>query len=103
WLQDKFPEHMQKLGFELERGEKGSGREHIETQEFKRQKLEKDIDVLEKNLKIKKNELMEMSKNITPEMKIKAKKEKKTIEEDKRSTFSKPKTIEKETKMNSRK
>src|SRR5699024_12387273 len=44
WLQDKFPEHMQKLGFELERGEKGSGREHIETQEFKRQTLEKDID-----------------------------------------------------------
>src|SRR5699024_10933012 len=42
WLQDKFPEHMQKLGFELERGEKGSGREHIETQEFKRQTLEKD-------------------------------------------------------------
>src|SRR5699024_2175972 len=31
WLQDKFPEHMQKQGFELERGEKGSNREHIET------------------------------------------------------------------------
>src|SRR5699024_7326086 len=97
WLQDKFPEHMQKLGFELERGEKGSGREHIETQEFKRQTLEKDIDLLEKNLKIKKNELMEMSKNIPPELKIKAKKEKKTIVEDKIITFGKPKTIEKET------
>jgi len=97
WLQDEFPKHMQKLGFELERGEKGSGREHIETQEFKRQTLEKDIDLLEKNLKIKKNELMEMSKNIPPELKIKAKKEKKTIVEDKIITFGKPKTIEKET------
>ncbi|GGE57214.1 hypothetical protein GCM10011391_40120 [Pullulanibacillus camelliae] len=37
WLQDKFPEHMQKLGFDLERGEKGSTREHLETREFKRQ------------------------------------------------------------------
>src|SRR5699024_11964129 len=68
-----------------------------ETQEFKRQTLEKDIDLLEKNLKIKKNELMEMSKNIPPELKIKAKKEKKTIVEDKIITFCKPKTIEKET------
>ena len=97
WLQDEFPKHMQKLGFELERGEKGSGREHIETQEFKRQTLEKDIDLLEKNLKIKKNELMEMSKNIPPELKIKAKKEKKMIVEDKIITFGKPKTTEKET------
>src|SRR5699024_283194 len=36
WLQDKFPEHMQKQGFELERGEKGSNREHIETAKFKK-------------------------------------------------------------------
>ena len=39
---------MQKLGFDLERGEKGSTREHIETQEFKKQTLEKEIDFLEK-------------------------------------------------------
>src|SRR5699024_4968876 len=26
WLQDKFPEHMQKLGFDLKSGEKGSER-----------------------------------------------------------------------------
>src|SRR5699024_12012499 len=68
-----------------------------QTQEVKRQTLKKDIDLLEKNLKIKKNELMEMSKNIPPELKIKAKKEKKTIVEDKIITFGKPKTIEKET------
>src|SRR5699024_10663691 len=40
---------------------------------------------------------MEMSKNIPTKLKIKAKKEKKTIVEDKIITFGKPKTIEKET------
>src|SRR5690606_18716760 len=61
WLQDKFPKHMKEKGFDLERGEKGSDREHMETRKFKKYMLEKDIDLLEKNLKIKKNELMEMS------------------------------------------
>ncbi|KGX84635.1 hypothetical protein N784_12200 [Pontibacillus litoralis JSM 072002] len=27
--QDKFPKHTQNLGFNLERGEKGSNREHV--------------------------------------------------------------------------
>src|SRR5699024_5228356 len=31
WLQDKFPDHMKKQGFELKRGERGSDRKHIET------------------------------------------------------------------------
>src|SRR5699024_11747509 len=46
WLQDKFPEHMQKLGFDLQRGEKGSDREHIEMSKFKKQTLEKEITFL---------------------------------------------------------
>ena len=54
WLQDKFPEHMQKLGFDLQRGEKGSDREHIEMSKFKKQTLEKEIDLLESELKNKK-------------------------------------------------
>ena len=54
WIQSKFPEHMQKLGFDLERGEKGSTREHIETQEFKKQTLEKEIDFLEKKISLRK-------------------------------------------------
>ena len=29
WLQDKFPEHMKKQGFELKRGERGSDRKHF--------------------------------------------------------------------------
>src|SRR5699024_12535744 len=44
WLQDKFPEHMKKQGFELKRGERGSDRKHIETAKFKKQTLEKEID-----------------------------------------------------------
>src|SRR5699024_10731604 len=31
WLQDKFPKHMKKQGIELNRGERGSDRKHIET------------------------------------------------------------------------
>src|SRR5699024_11270052 len=41
WLQDKFPEHMKKQGFELKRGERGSDRKHIETAKFKKQTLER--------------------------------------------------------------
>lgn len=43
WLQDKFPEHMKKQGFELKRGERGSDRKHIETAKFKKQTLEKEV------------------------------------------------------------
>src|SRR5699024_11528936 len=77
--------------------EKSTRGKKIEKQELKKQKLEKENNIIEKKLKIKKNELMEMRKNIPPELKIKAKKEKKTIVEDKIITFGKPKTIEKET------
>src|SRR5699024_11638681 len=56
WLQDKFPEHMKKQGFELKRGERGSDRKHIETAKFKKQTLEKEIDFLEKNLAVKRSE-----------------------------------------------
>src|SRR5699024_4037913 len=56
WLQDKFPEHMKKQGFELKRGERGSDRKHIERAKFKKQTLKKEIDFLEKNLADKKYE-----------------------------------------------
>src|SRR5699024_4829535 len=56
WLQDKFPKHMKEKGFELKRGERGSDRKHIETAKFKKQSLEKEIDFLEKNLAVKKDE-----------------------------------------------
>src|SRR5699024_10927616 len=43
WLQDKFPEHMKKQGFELKRGERVSDRKHIVTTKFKQHTLEKEI------------------------------------------------------------
>ncbi|MFD0944698.1 MobV family relaxase, partial [Savagea faecisuis] len=80
WLQDKFPEHMQKLGFDLQRGEKGSDREHIETSKLKKQTLEKEIDLLENELKNKKSELAILSEEVSGEFKIPVKREKKSVE-----------------------
>src|SRR5699024_11333466 len=42
WLQDTFPKHMQEIGFELQRGEKGTDRKHIEMTRFKKETLDKD-------------------------------------------------------------
>src|SRR5699024_8346233 len=80
WLQDNFPKHMQEQGFDLERGEKGSTREHIETREFKKQTLEKEIGSLEKNLKEKKSELQALNEKVPDEIKVQAKREFKQIE-----------------------
>src|SRR5699024_6198788 len=73
WLQDKFPEHMKKQGFELKRGERGSDRKHIETAKFKKQTLEKEIDILKKNLAIKKDECNAYSDKDKSEKEIKHK------------------------------
>lgn len=80
WIQDKFPEHMQKLGFDLERGEKGSKREHIETQVFKKQTLENDIDFLEKSLKEKRGELSALNEKIPDEIDVPVKKQMRNVE-----------------------
>lgn len=80
WIQDKFPEHMQKLGFDLERGEKGSDREHIETQVFKKQTLEKEIDFLEKNIIYKKDELSAFSEKVESDLTVPAKRQTRNIE-----------------------
>src|SRR5699024_1345838 len=69
WLQDNFPKHMQDQGLDLERGEKGSTREHIETRDFKKQTLEKEIGSLEKNLKEMKSELQAHNEKVTDEVK----------------------------------
>lgn len=79
-IQDEFPKHMRSLGFELERGEKGSDREHIETNKFKKQTLEKEIKLLEKNLQEKKNELMALSEKVPDEIKVNVKRQVKTVE-----------------------
>src|SRR5699024_5064301 len=55
WLQDKFREHMKKQGLELKRGERGADRKHHATAKFKKQTLEKEIDLLDKNYANKKS------------------------------------------------
>lgn len=94
WLQDKFPEHMQKQGFELERGEKGSNREHIETSKFKKQTLEKEITFLEKDLSLKRNEVNAYVEKIDVDIEVKAKKHYKNVEvpTGEKSIFGKEKT-----------
>ncbi len=64
WLQNEFPKHMQELGFELERGEKGSDRKHIETQEFKKQTAEKELKEVETDLLKKSDELKKVSSTL---------------------------------------
>src|SRR5699024_6239293 len=73
WLQDKFPEHMKKQGFELKRGERGSDRKHIETAKFKKQTLEKEIDFLEKNLAVKKDEWTAYSDKVKSDLEVTSK------------------------------
>src|SRR5699024_10839828 len=79
-LQDKFPEHMKKQGFELKRGERGSDRKHIETAKFKKQTLEKEIDFLEKNLAVKKDEWTAYSDKVKSDLEVPAKRHMKNVE-----------------------
>jgi len=94
WIQDKFPEQMQKLGFDLERGEKGSTREHIETQIFKKQTLENDIDFLEKSIVTKKDELTAFIENVESDLVVPAKRQMKNVEVStgEKNLFGKEKT-----------
>src|SRR5690625_1264367 len=80
WIQDKYPQQMKKLGFDLERDEKGYSREHIETREYKKQTLEKEIDFLEKDLTVKKDELTAFNDKVESNLKVPAKKQIKNVE-----------------------
>lgn len=94
WIQDNFPKHMQELGFDLERGEKGSNREHIEMAQFKKETLEKDIDFLEKSLVVKKDELSAYSNKVDSDLSVKAKRAMKSVEvlTGEKTIFGKEKT-----------
>src|SRR5699024_3815277 len=80
WLQDKFPEYMTKQVYELKRGERGSDRKHIETAKFKKQTLEKEIDFLEKNLAVKKDEWTAYSDKVKSDLEVPAKRHMKNVE-----------------------
>jgi len=64
WIQDEFPIHMQKQGFDLQRGEKGSDREHLTTQEFKAKIVKEKVNALENALQEKQAEKQEVEKSI---------------------------------------
>ena len=94
WLQDNFPKHMKEQGYDLERGEKFSKREHLKTQDFKKQTLEKEIDFLEKNLEVKKDELSAYSNKVDSDLSVKAKRAMKNVEvpTGEKTIFGKEKT-----------
>jgi hypothetical protein len=64
WIQDEFPKHLQKQGFDVQRGEKGSDREHLTTQEFKAKTLKEKVHVLEQALNEKQAEKQAVEKSI---------------------------------------
>src|SRR5699024_12005972 len=66
--------------FELKRGERGSDRKHIETSKFKKQTLEKEIDFLEKNLAVKKDEWTAYSDKVKSDLEVPAKRHMKNVE-----------------------
>lgn len=94
WLQDNFPKHMKEHGYDLERGEKSSKREHLKTQDFKKQTLEKEIDLLEKNLEVKKDELRAYSNEVDSDLKVQARRAMKNVEvpTGEKTIFGKEKT-----------
>src|SRR5699024_12277756 len=73
WIQDKYPKHMKKQGYDSKRGERGSDRKHIETAKIKKQTLEKEIDFLEKNLAVKKDEWTAYSDKVKSDLEVPAK------------------------------
>lgn len=64
WMQDEFPKYMQGKGFDLQRGEKGSDREHLTTQDFKAKTLKERVETLENTLKEKQTAKQELEESI---------------------------------------
>src|SRR5699024_12046540 len=59
---------------------RGSDRKHIETAKFKKQTLEKEIDFLEKNLAVKKDEWTAYSDKVKSDLEVPAKRHMKNVE-----------------------
>src|SRR5699024_12319298 len=72
--------HMINHGFELKRGERGSYRKHIDTAKFKKQTFEKEIDFLEKNLAVKKDEWTAYSDKVKSYLEVPANRYMKNLE-----------------------
>lgn len=61
-IQEKLPEYLHKKGFDIQRGEEGSKRKNLTVPEFK--EMKKEEREIEKELKIRKNELLAYNKEI---------------------------------------
>lgn len=80
-LQKEFPAELQRQGFAVERGEEGSKEKHLHPNEYKeKQDLEKEVQLLEKNLEGKKEELLALNEKVSVEVKFSAKKEMEKVE-----------------------
>jgi Plasmid recombination enzyme len=93
-LQKEFPAELQRQGFEVERGEEGSKEKHLHPNEYKeKQDLEKEKQLLEKNIEGKKDEWLALNEKVPVEVKFSAKKEMKKVEVEskEKSLFGKPK------------
>ncbi|WP_251672086.1 MobV family relaxase, partial [Sporosarcina sp. NCCP-2331] len=93
-LQKEFPAEMQRQGFEVERGEEGSKEKHLHPNEYKEKKdLEKEVQLLEKNLEGKKEELLALNETVPVKVKFSAKKEMEEVEVEskEKNLFGRPK------------
>ena len=93
-LQKEFPAELQRQGFEVERGEEGSKEKHLHPNEYKeKQDLEKEKQLLEKNIEGKKDEWLALNEKVPVEVKFSAKKEMKKVEVEskEKGLFGKPK------------
>ena len=96
-LQEEFPKHLQKHDFDIVRGEKGSEKKHLSSQEYKeKQDLEKEIQFLDKEIEGKKKEFIDLSEAL-PQEKLDVKVRKEIKSEVKQKLFGDAEITKKET------
>jgi hypothetical protein len=96
-LQEEFPKHLQEHDFEIVRGEKGSEKKHLSSQEYKeKQDLEKEIQLLDKEIEGKKKEFIDLSEAL-PQEKLDVKVRKEIKSEVKQKLFGDAEITKKET------
>ena len=96
-LQEKFPKHLQEHDFEIVRGEKGSEKKHLSSQEYKeKQDLEKEIQLLDKKIDGKKKEFIDLSEAL-PQGKLDVKVQKEIKTDVKQKLFGDAEVTKKET------
>ncbi|MCL1821089.1 MAG: plasmid recombination protein [Oscillospiraceae bacterium] len=71
-LQDRYNEHMRAAGYDVERGERGSTREHLEVDEYKRQQEQKKLAVVSAQVEKKEARLDKLDAEIAVKEKAKA-------------------------------